>query len=52
MGLTTLLTMSVLLLIVAEQMPKTSEGLPLIGKNRPNIHLQNIINYDLQECTF
>ncbi len=32
LGLTTLLAMSLLLIIVAEQMPRTSDGLPMIGK--------------------
>uniref|UniRef100_A0A914UHY6 Uncharacterized protein n=1 Tax=Plectus sambesii TaxID=2011161 RepID=A0A914UHY6_9BILA len=31
MGLTTLLTMSIILLLVTEQMPKSSEGVPLLG---------------------
>lgn len=31
MGLTTLLTMTVVLTIIADRMPKSSEGLPLLG---------------------
>ena len=31
LGLTTLLAMAVLLIMVADQMPKTSAGLPMIG---------------------
>ena len=31
MGLTTLLTMAVLLLMVSNEMPKTSDGMPLLG---------------------
>jgi uncharacterized membrane protein len=31
MGLTTLLTMAVILLIITDQMPKSSERMPLLG---------------------
>ena len=33
LGITTLLAMSILLLMVSDQMPTTSEFVPLIGKN-------------------
>lgn len=34
MGLTTLLTMAVFLTIIADKMPKSSDGLPLLGKQK------------------
>jgi nicotinic acetylcholine receptor len=46
LGLTTLLTMAVILMIITNQMPKSSTGMPLLGKNLSlSLSLSQVITY-------
>ena len=44
MGLTTLLTMAVVLTVVSQQMPKTSTGLPEVGEQAYHLFETNFIH--------
>ena len=44
MGITTLLSMTVFLMLVAENMPPTSDVLPLVGKKRDREFYAEILN--------
>ena len=53
MGITTLLSMTVFLMLVTESMPPTSDVLPLVGQSRRRGHLFSVYRMTInQSCLF